>query len=233
MKLLAIFAHPDDESYGPAGTLAKYAAEGHEVGLVTLTRGEAGSLGISKELGPKVLAERRVQELRCAARILKINYLQIHELPDKRLSEQPEETGIELVESEIQKFAPDAVITFHKDGISGHPDHKTVSKWVLQAIDQLNNSPKLFWYGVTPEQAAHVTNRKLYPMNTENITHKIDVQNVLDIKIEAIHCHETQVELWKTMEKIPDGFEMFARWEHFTQVRPLPTDKEIKNDLFS
>ena len=232
MRLLAIFAHPDDESYGPAGTLAKYAAEGHTVGLVTLTRGEAGSLGISKELGPVVLAERRVEELKCAAKILNIGYLQIYQLPDKKLAELPDETGTEIIENEIGKFAPDAVITFHKDGISGHPDHKTVSRWVLLTIDRLNPAPKLFWFGITPKQAGHTSARKLFPMKSEKITHKIDVQNVLEKKIEAIHCHQTQDELWQSMQKIPNGYKSFARWEHFIQVIPLPTNHSIKSELF-
>jgi N-acetylglucosamine malate deacetylase 2 len=232
MRLLAIFAHPDDESYGPAGTLAKYAAEGHTVGLVTLTRGEAGSLGISKELGPVVLAERRVEELKCAAKILNISYLQIHQLPDKKLAELPDETGTEIIENEIRKFAPDAVITFHKDGISGHPDHKTVSRWVLNTIDRMNPTPFLFWFGITIKQAGHTSTRELFPMESDKITHKIDVQNVLEKKIEAIHCHQTQDELWQSMQKIRNGYKSSARWEHFMQIRPLPTNHGIRSELF-
>ncbi len=63
MKLLAIFAHPDDESYGPAGTLARATRGGHIVSLLTLTHGESGSLGISKNLSVEKFAKRRNQEL--------------------------------------------------------------------------------------------------------------------------------------------------------------------------
>ncbi len=232
MKLLAIFAHPDDESFGPAGTLAKYAADGHTVGLVTLTRGEAGSLGISKQLGPGLLTEKRSQELRCAARILGVSYLHMHQLPDKKLSELPDETGMEIIENEIEQFSPGVLITFHEEGITGHPDHKTVSRWVLETVDKMINPPVLFWYGITAQQAAHAKNRMMFPLNAQDITHKIDVLKVLQKKIAAIHCHETQDELWKSMEKVPEGFEKFARWEHFIQVRPLPTEHNIEKDLF-
>jgi len=54
--MLCVFAHPDDECLGPGGTIAKYAMEGVEVNLLTFTRGEAGSIGISKELDPEDLA---------------------------------------------------------------------------------------------------------------------------------------------------------------------------------
>jgi LmbE family N-acetylglucosaminyl deacetylase len=232
MKLLAIFAHPDDESFGPAGTLAKYAAAGHEVGLVTLTRGEAGSLGISKQLGPGLLAELRSQELRCAAKILGISYLHIHQLPDKQLSELPDETGISIIENEIEQFSPGIIITYDEEGITGHPDHKTVSRWVLETVDKMKGAPVLLWFGVTRQQVAHLEDRRMFALNPADITHRIDVREVLQKKIDAIHCHETQDELWKKMEKSPDGFESFSRWEHFMQVRPLPKEATIRNELF-
>ena len=100
MNVLAIFAHPDDESFGPAGTLAMLSAQGHQTGLITMTRGEAGSLGISKELGPEELAKRRSEELKCAAGILNVSYLSIHDLPDKKLSEIPDERGLKIIKNE-------------------------------------------------------------------------------------------------------------------------------------
>jgi LmbE family N-acetylglucosaminyl deacetylase len=232
MKLLAIFAHPDDESFGPAGTLAKYAAAGHELGLVTLTRGEAGSLGISKQLGPGLLAELRSQELRCAAKILGISYLHIHQLPDKKLSELPDETGISIIEKEIEQFSPGIIITYDKEGITGHPDHKTVSRWVLETVDKIKATPVLLWFGVTRQQVAHLEDRQMFALNPEDITHRIDVRDVLQKKIDAIHCHKTQDELWKRIEKSSDDFESFSQWEHFMQVRPLPTETSIRNELF-
>ena len=68
--LLAVFAHPDDESFGPGGTLARYAAQGVHVWLVCATGGEAG------EIAPTLMAEHRrpeqvrAAELCCAAQIL-------------------------------------------------------------------------------------------------------------------------------------------------------------------
>ena len=67
-KLLAILAHPDDESLGFGGTLAKYAAEGVETHLVTATRGERGRSGSGdKQLEPREVGRLREAELRAAA----------------------------------------------------------------------------------------------------------------------------------------------------------------------
>jgi len=231
MKLLAIFAHPDDESFGPGGTLTLAAANGFEVGLITLTQGEAGSLGISKKLSPKELAKRRTHELQCATKILGINYLHMHQFPDKQLTNISQETGIKIISKELQWFSPDIIITFHKNGISGHPDHKAVTNWTDIAVKQLDKPPKFLCYGLTEKQTTQVLNRKLYPMEENNITHKIDVSAYLKKKIDAMQCHKTQEELWKTFEKMGKDFYSFSRWEYFTQVWPEDDNGIIKYEL--
>ena len=71
LKLMAIFAHPDDESLGTGGTLVKYAAEGIETYLVTATRGEHGWWGSEADYpGPEALGRTRETELRSAAQVL-------------------------------------------------------------------------------------------------------------------------------------------------------------------
>src|SRR5512136_1866556 len=68
--LLAVFAHPDDESFGPGGTLAKYAAEGTEVWLVCATDGNAGTVEASMLAGYASTGQLRAAELCCAAQTL-------------------------------------------------------------------------------------------------------------------------------------------------------------------
>ena len=71
LKLMCILAHPDDESLGTGGILAKYAAEGVETYLITATRGERGWMGDEKDdPGPEALGQLRTQELQAAARAL-------------------------------------------------------------------------------------------------------------------------------------------------------------------
>ena len=66
LSLMAVFAHPDDEAFGTGGTLTKYAAEGHDVYLVTATRGEAGEIAQPDLATPANLPLVRERELRCA-----------------------------------------------------------------------------------------------------------------------------------------------------------------------
>jgi len=228
MNVLSIFAHPDDESFGPAGTLAMLSSKLHRTGLVTLTRGEAGSLGISKELGPEELARRRSEELKCSAHFLGINYLSIHDLQDKKLSEIPAEVGLEIVKKEIEKFMPEMVITFHPNGISGHKDHITVTNWINQILREMETPPRLLYYGLVPEQTRLYPHRKLHPMAPSEVTHKIDTAHFFDQKIKAIECHKTQEELWKSLQSSPKNFEDISRWEYFSQAIPKPASKEIK-----
>lgn len=232
MNILGIFAHPDDESFGPGGTLAQAAVNDHRIGIVTLTRGEAGSLGISKELDRDELAERRTKELQCATEALGVTYLKIYSLPDNKLSTLPEKRIYKILVDEIHQFAPDVVITYHKNGITGHPDHKIVTKLVNRVVCQSNKSPKLLEYGLVQKQTEMITNRKLYTMNNDEVTHKIDVSTLFSKKIEAILCHKTQEELWLKFKNLGDQLRIFLQWEYFSQVYPEFKLKGKKNTIF-
>jgi LmbE family N-acetylglucosaminyl deacetylase len=196
------------------------AKQQNSVGLVTLSRGEAGSLGISRLLSPDELASRRSKELRCAAKVLGIEYLNLHNLPDKNFSDISQESGLSIVRKEIKKFNPDMIITFHTNGISGHSDHKTTSRWVHTVLKELDNPPKLFFYGLTEEQADQVQDRKLHWMTPEEITHKIDVKAYLNLKLRALECHETQAELLEKMNTSREKFVQMNEFEHFSCIIP-------------
>lgn len=232
MRILATFAHPDDESYGPAGTLAQATRSGHIVSLLTLTHGESGSLGISKNLSATELAKRRSQELKCAARKLGIQRLQIHNLSDKQLKYVPEQLGVDIVKDEIKHFKPDIVITYHENTISGHPDHLAVTKWTLNAVKSIQNPPGLFFFGLDQEQTSMITFRKLIPISNSEVTHRINVENFISDKIAAIQCHKTQNAVWHQFEKMKTNYKNFAKWEVFIQKWPKPKVKLLKHDLF-
>jgi N-acetylglucosamine malate deacetylase 2 len=232
MKILAVFAHPDDESFGPGGTLARYAQTGHKVGLVTLTRGEAGSVGISRTLTANELAGRRTCELHHAAKIIGINYLKIGDLPDKKLSELPDHIGMKMIRDEIDFFKPDVLITFHEQGISGHPDHQTVTRWLLEVLKNKQETSSLFLYGVLLEQTEHISRRRLLPMTLAEVTHKISVVDYLDTKIDAIKAHITQEESWQRFINPVEKFRISAQWEYFKQVWPVPEKNEVIQNEF-
>jgi len=222
MKILAVFAHPDDEAFGPGGTLSRYSLTGHEVRLLTFTRGEAGSLGPAKHLTPEELARLRSQELRCSASALHLSRLNLCQFPDGKLAQLPPEEGVSLIRAEIETFEPEALITFHSGGISGHPDHQTVARWCLQAARERTDPPRLFAYGISEEQAQRIRYRKLVPIPAFELTHILDVSQYLEYKIKAIQCHQSQSESWERMRSIEGGLESFLRNELFSKVFPAP-----------
>ncbi len=114
---------------------------------------------------------------------------------------------------------PDLVVTFHRDGISGHPDHQAVASWCLQAV-QGNCRARLLGYGITQAQARRVGFRKLRPIPDAEVTHVVDVASYLEYKLRAIECHKSQSELWDKLRLVEGGYSQYARLEHFSQAWP-------------
>jgi len=139
LRLLAILAHPDDETLGVGPTLAKYAAEGVEVFLLTATRGQSGRFrGIrpddARHPGPAALAEIRESELRAAAAVLGVGEVTLLDYRDRQLdlANPPEVT--ECLADHLRRIRPDVVITFPPDGAYGHPDHIAISQFTVSGI---------------------------------------------------------------------------------------------------
>jgi LmbE family N-acetylglucosaminyl deacetylase len=134
LKLLAVLAHPDDESLGFGGTLAKYAAEGVETYLVTATRGEHGRFGsLGKGADPIEVGRVRQAELRTAAAVLGIREVSLLNYPDGAVDQVEATTAIRAVVSHIRRIQPDVVVTFGPEGAYGHPDHIGISQFTSAA----------------------------------------------------------------------------------------------------
>jgi LmbE family N-acetylglucosaminyl deacetylase len=133
-RLLAVLAHPDDESLGFGGTLAKYAAEGLETYLVTATRGERGRFGsLGKGGDPVEVGRVREAELRAAAAVLGIREVSILNYPDGAVDQVAAPMAIRAVVSHIRRIQPDVVVTFGPEGAYGHPDHIAISQFTTAA----------------------------------------------------------------------------------------------------
>lgn len=129
LKVLAVLAHPDDESLGFGGTLAKYAAEGIETHLVTATRGERGRFGTQgKGADPAEVGRVREAELRRAAAVLGIRDVSILGFPDGAVDGVESGTALRAIASHIRRVQPQVIITFGPDGGYGHPDHIAISQ---------------------------------------------------------------------------------------------------------
>jgi LmbE family N-acetylglucosaminyl deacetylase len=199
MKVLYIFPHPDDESFGPAVAMSKQRREGHEVYLLTLTRGEATkvrhTLGLSKEEMGRI----REAEMREVAKVLSLNDLTVLDLPDGALKEMDPRIIETAIENHINTIRPDVVVTYAVHGISGFHDHlvtHSVVKRVFEAMKEKTPSPKrLALYSLTEEDARKSQHFTLSFSKTEEID-CFEECSQIDIKknIDALDCYTTYAE---------------------------------------
>lgn len=133
MKILYIFPHPDDESFGPAPAIAAQRRQGDEVYLLTLTKGEATRqrhrLGVEKaEMG-----EIRFKEMQCVEKVLDLSGMTVLDLPDSGLKEMNPIKIEEVIRLHIEQIKPDVIITYAVHGVSGFEDH-LVSHAVVKRV---------------------------------------------------------------------------------------------------
>lgn len=140
MRILGVFAHPDDEVFVAGGTLAKYAALGAESMVLSATRGQAGQIRDASIATRQTLGSVREQELRQACAILGVQHVVCLDYLDGRLRETDLEQLTGAIVDVIREFRPDVVITFGEDGAYGHPDHVTISGVTTRAF-KLSHDP--------------------------------------------------------------------------------------------
>jgi len=139
LRLLAVLAHPDDESLGLGGMLARYAAEGVATHLLTATRGDRGRFKGVREgegdghPGAAALAEIRTRELEAAAAALGIRTVEILGYGDGQLDKSDPREVIGRIAGHIRRVRPQVVVTFGPDGAYGHPDHIAISQFATAA----------------------------------------------------------------------------------------------------
>ncbi len=145
--LLAILAHPDDETFGMGGTLALYARRGVNVHLVCATNGEAGQVDPAYLEGFNSIAERRISELNCAAQVLGISAVHLLNYHDsgmpgtinnqhpQALAAAPTEEVAKRVAHYIRQIKPQIILTHDPIGGYKHPDHIATHKATREAFD--------------------------------------------------------------------------------------------------
>jgi LmbE family N-acetylglucosaminyl deacetylase len=135
LRLMLILAHPDDESLGNGGMVAKYVAEGVQTYLVTATRGEQGWFGPANENpGPQALGRIREAELRKAAAVLGIREVSFLDYHDGELDQAPADEVVAKIVLHIRRVKPHVVVTFDQNGLYGHPDHIAICRHTTAAL---------------------------------------------------------------------------------------------------
>ncbi|MBD3257606.1 hypothetical protein GF377_04170 [candidate division GN15 bacterium] len=133
--LMCILAHPDDETLGTGGTLAKYGRDGVDTYVVSATRGERGRFGDAQERPSlEEVGRVREKELRCAADKLGVTGVTFLDYIDGDVSAAHPDDFIAKAVNEIRSRRPQVVITFGPEGGYGHPDHIAVSQFTAAAI---------------------------------------------------------------------------------------------------
>jgi len=148
LRLLAVYAHPDDETFCAGGTLAKYAAAGADIMVVSMTQGEAGQIRNAQAATRRTLGQTRAQELQRACQELGVQHALCLNYGDGKLQELEQRTLVGKVTEILRTFRPDVVLTFGEDGAYGHPDHIAVGA-ATDAAFALAGDPEQF-----PEQLA-------------------------------------------------------------------------------
>lgn len=138
LRLMAVLAHPDDESLGCGGTLARYAAEGVHTYVVTATRGEAGRFrGLPPgdgHPGAEALGRIREAELRAAVGALGVRELALLGYRDQELDRADPREAIARIVAHLRRVRPHVVLTFAPDGAYGHPDHVAICQFTTAAV---------------------------------------------------------------------------------------------------
>ncbi|MBZ0287980.1 MAG: PIG-L family deacetylase, partial [Anaerolineae bacterium] len=160
LKILGVFAHPDDEVFCAGGTFARYAAEGAEVMVVSATRGDAGQIRDATIATRRTLGTARANELHESCRRLGVQQCVCLDYGDGTLRELDINILIEHITQFIRDFQPDVVITFGEDGAYGHPDHIVISNATTQAC-RLAGKADQFPHQLTSGLQPH-TPAKLY-----------------------------------------------------------------------
>ena len=194
-RVLAVCAHPDDESFGLGGLIASYVHGGAEVAVLTLTRGEGSTLGADP-----ALAARRTAELACAVRTLGITTSWLCGHPDGHLAEVPIDQLVAEVQVAIERHRPELLLVFHPSGITGHPDHQRATEAALLASCG-TDLPVHGWY--VPAEVATTLNTEFgagfVPIEPTVADRRVRVDRTTQRS--ACQCHRSQGDAWPLIER--------------------------------
>ncbi len=218
LSILAVFAHPDDETFRSGGTLALLAQRGVKVHVLTLTRGEAGSCGEPPLCTLDQLPIVRERKLCCACAALGIQTPRVLDYPDGHLAETDPEQVIAEILAVIHQVRPHVLLSFGPDGLSGHPDHILVGQWVAEVFRRSKDVAARYTLAVPQSLATQLEMRQVHPVPDESIALSVNVASVWETKLAAMRCHTTQ---WNSSPILSAPIErqrLFFGQEYFVQA---------------
>jgi LmbE family N-acetylglucosaminyl deacetylase len=250
-RLAGVFAHPDDDTFSLAGTLAS-APEPIAYGVIVATSGEAGRISDPALATPETLAEVREEEERAALREMGAGDADIRFLryTDGALASVARAELVGAIAEGLQAPRPQVVVTFGPEGITGHTDHIAVGQAATEAFhdvragqeDAPDGAFRRLLYVAVPQARLDAYWRMAAERGLDvgspddpfqprgvpdhTVTVRVDVRSGMDAKLAAIRSHRTQSE---EMASLPDDVarEVFGE-ECFVQAWPPITDPDVR-----
>jgi LmbE family N-acetylglucosaminyl deacetylase len=261
LRLLAVFPHPDDETLGLGGTLAKYGADGVATYLVCATRGERGWYDSEgPDPGPEAVGRLREAELRCASEQLGLREVCFLDYIDGDVDKaEPAEIIARIVE-QIRRIKPHVIVTFAPDGAYGHPDHIALSQFTAAAImcaadasfedagRQLPYRTPKFYYMVDSQEIVQfaidsfggismdvdgVTRKHVGWANWEITTH-IDARPYIEVVARAVRCHKSQLPGYGPLAEASaeEMGQWFGKGDFYRVFSTVNGGRKVETDLF-
>ena len=227
LRLLAIFAHPDDETFRCGGTLAILAQQGARVQVLTATRGQAGSCGEPRLCSRDELPDMRECELRCACAALGIEPPRLLDYQDGHLAEADRETIIAEITAIVREMRPRVMLTFGPDGLSGHPDHIAIGHYAAEAFRRADDIAALYTVAVPQSLAEALGMNRVRAMPDKMIALSVDVASVWETKQAAMSCHVTQRSSTPMLGAPDERQRLFFGNEYFVRAASRSTNEDF------
>jgi LmbE family N-acetylglucosaminyl deacetylase len=198
-NIVAVFAHPDDESFGPSGALAKLAKDNNNLFLIVVTD---GSRGLGRDQFKEKLSQIRKKEVEKAATILGVKKVFFLNYQDGTLCNKLYHQIAEKIFQIIKEIAASIILTYENLGVSGHLDHIAVSLICSYLYEKHPGQiKKIFYYCLLHSEKKSMKDYFIfwpqgYYKKEINYYLKID-QTLLEKKIAAIKCHQSQKKTWR------------------------------------
>jgi LmbE family N-acetylglucosaminyl deacetylase len=259
-RLMCILAHPDDESLGTGGVLARYAAEGVETYIVTATKGEHGRSGRNEHLTPEAVGRLREAELRAAATELGVREVSLLGYCDGDLDQASPTEAIGRIVSQLRRVKPHVVLTFAPDGAYGHPDHIAICQFTTAAVfcaadadyqDPDHHAPhrisKLYYLAWRADKWAAYqaalrrlaitvdgVERQANPWPDWAVTTVIDTSEFRAQVWRAVSCHQSQIAIYGKFSHLSEEHHqsLWGSQEFYRAMSLVNGGRRLETDLF-
>ncbi len=194
-NLVCVFAHPDDEAFGPGGSIAHFVKQGVKVTIISVTNGDAEERFSGKINGDELGIVRR-EELKKSADILGVNETIFLDFKDGSLNNNNYHEVTTSLNKILDKIKPDTLMTFDTNGVSGHLDHVAVAMECSYLFDRLKYIKNIMYFCNSIEFTNLIgKNYFIYfpcGLKRNEVDWIINVDSVFDVKRKSMMAHKSQ-----------------------------------------